>query len=125
MPLRADPAQDVGRDDEHVLDRQGQGIGCYAGQFSKYEGLTVNAAEAINSAGGEIIGANGKPNLNTAEAKAGLGNLVKAYADGTSRRKPSPSRKSRVGRRSRTASCSSCATGPTCTTWPRRTAAPR
>ena len=42
----------------------------------------MNAAEAINSAGGEIIGADGKPNVNTPEAKAGLGNLVKAYADG-------------------------------------------
>jgi multiple sugar transport system substrate-binding protein len=29
-------------------------IGCYAGQFSKYEGLTVNASEAINSAGGSV-----------------------------------------------------------------------
>lgn len=57
-------------------------IGCYAGQFSKYEGLTVNAAEAINSAGGSVLDKDGKPSLNTAEAKAGLGNLAKAYADG-------------------------------------------
>src|SRR6201989_2725479 len=34
--------------------------GCYAGQFAKYEGLTVNAAEAINAAGGEIVKADGK-----------------------------------------------------------------
>src|SRR5258705_1504324 len=33
--------------------------GCYAGQFAKYEGLTVNAAEAINAAGGAIVGADG------------------------------------------------------------------
>ena len=39
----------------------------------------------------------------------------------TSRRRPSPTRRSRAGRRSRTASCCSCATGPTSTTWPRRT----
>lgn len=57
-------------------------IGCYAGQFAKYEGLTVNVAEAINSAGGTIIGADGKPTLETAAAKKGLANLVSAYADG-------------------------------------------
>jgi multiple sugar transport system substrate-binding protein len=57
-------------------------MGCYAGQYSKYEGLTVNASEAINSAGGSVLGKDGKPNLNTPEAKAGLENLAKAYADG-------------------------------------------
>ncbi len=59
-----------------------KGIGCYAGQFFKYEGLTVNAAEAINTAGGTIVGPDGKPTLNTDAAKAGLNNLVKAYKDG-------------------------------------------
>jgi multiple sugar transport system substrate-binding protein len=57
-------------------------IGCYAGQFNKYEGLTVNASEAINSSGGSVLDKDGKPSLNTAEAKAGLGNLAEAYADG-------------------------------------------
>jgi multiple sugar transport system substrate-binding protein len=57
-------------------------IGCYGGQFSKYEGLTVNASEAINSAGGSVLDKDGKPSLNTTEAKAGLENLAKAYADG-------------------------------------------
>jgi len=57
-------------------------IGCYAGQFSKYEGLTVNASEAINSAGGSVLDKDGKPSLNTPQAKAGLENLAKAYADG-------------------------------------------
>ncbi|WP_426975824.1 ABC transporter substrate-binding protein [Pseudarthrobacter sp. O4] len=57
-------------------------IGCYSGQFKKYEGLTVNASEAINSAGGSVLDKDGKPSLNTPEAKAGLGNLAKAYADG-------------------------------------------
>lgn len=61
---------------------QQNNIGCYAGQFSKYEGLTVNASEAINSAGGSVLDKDGKPSLNTPEAKAGLGNLAKAYADG-------------------------------------------
>ncbi|WP_334173573.1 ABC transporter substrate-binding protein [Sinomonas sp.] len=57
-------------------------IGCYAGQFAQYEGLTVNAAEAINSAGGQIVDSSGKANVNTAQAKTGLNNLVQAYKDG-------------------------------------------
>lgn len=59
------------------------GIGCFAGQYAKYEGLTVNASEAINSAGGSVLNADGKPNLNTPEAKEGLQNLATAYADGS------------------------------------------
>jgi multiple sugar transport system substrate-binding protein len=57
-------------------------MGCFAGQYSKYEGLTVNASEAINSAGGAVLDKDGKPSLNTSEARAGLENLAKAYADG-------------------------------------------
>jgi multiple sugar transport system substrate-binding protein len=59
------------------------GIDCYAGQYSKYEGLTVNVAEAINTAGGTIVAKDGKtPTLNTADAKKGLTQLVNAYKDG-------------------------------------------
>lgn len=59
------------------------GIGCYAGQYVKYEGLTVNVAEAINTAGGTIMGSDGKtPTLNTANAKKGLSRLVDAYKNG-------------------------------------------
>jgi multiple sugar transport system substrate-binding protein len=57
-------------------------IGCYAGQFAQYEGLTVNTAEAINSEGGTIVGADGKPTVTTLEATKGLQNLVTAYANG-------------------------------------------
>jgi multiple sugar transport system substrate-binding protein len=57
-------------------------IGCYAGQFKKYEGLTVNTAEAINSVGGTIMGTDGKPTVTSPEAKKGLQNLVTAYANG-------------------------------------------
>jgi len=58
-------------------------IGCYAGQFTKYEGLTVNAAEAINTAGGTIVGKDGTtPTVDSPEAAEGLGNLVTAYKDG-------------------------------------------
>jgi multiple sugar transport system substrate-binding protein len=60
-----------------------KGMDCYAGQFAKYEGLTVNVAEAINTAGGTIVGKDGKtPTLNTDAAKKGLTNLVDAYKDG-------------------------------------------
>jgi multiple sugar transport system substrate-binding protein len=56
---------------------------CYAGQFFKYEGLTVNAAEAINSFGGSIVGPDGKtPTVNSPEAATGLGNLATAYKNG-------------------------------------------
>ena len=57
-------------------------IGCYAGQFFKYEGLTVNSAEAVNSAGGTILGTDGKATVTSADAKKGLQNLATAYANG-------------------------------------------
>ena len=58
-------------------------IGCYAGQYADYEGLTVNVAEAINSAGGTIVGKDGKtPTLDTPEAKKGLEALVDAFKNG-------------------------------------------
>jgi multiple sugar transport system substrate-binding protein len=58
-------------------------MGCYAGQFQKYEGMTVNAAEAINGAGGQIVGEDGKtPTVDSPEAATGLGNLVDAYSNG-------------------------------------------
>jgi multiple sugar transport system substrate-binding protein len=62
---------------------QGAGVPCFAGQFEKYEGLTVNAAEAINGAGGVITDDDGKPNVNTPQAKAGLDFLVSSFKDGT------------------------------------------
>ena len=59
------------------------GMGCYAGQYANYEGLTVNVAEAINSAGGEIVKADGKtPNVNTPEAAKGLDFLVNGFKQG-------------------------------------------
>src|SRR5690348_13293252 len=50
----------------------GANVGCYAGQFEKYEGLTVNFSEAVQSAGGSIVDDSGKPNVNSSQAKAGL-----------------------------------------------------
>ncbi|WP_125616455.1 ABC transporter substrate-binding protein [Specibacter cremeus] len=57
-------------------------IDCYAGQFAQYEGLTVNAAEAINTQGGTVVDKSGAPTVNTAEAKAGLQRLVDGFKDG-------------------------------------------
>ncbi len=54
----------------------GKNVGCYAGQFDKYEGLTVNFSEAVQSAGGSILDDSGKPSVNTQEAKDGLNFLV-------------------------------------------------
>jgi multiple sugar transport system substrate-binding protein len=62
---------------------QQAGIGCYAGQFAKYEGLTVNTAEAINSAGGEIVKSDGKtPDVDTPQANQGLSALVQGFKTG-------------------------------------------
>jgi multiple sugar transport system substrate-binding protein len=57
--------------------------GCYAGQFFKYEGLTVNAAEAINSAGGQIVQSDGKtPIVDSSQAATGLNFLVNGFKQG-------------------------------------------
>ena len=61
---------------------EASGMGCYAGQFEKYEGLTVNFSEAVNSAGGVIVGKDGKPNVNTPEALAGLEILTNGFKTG-------------------------------------------
>lgn len=55
---------------------------CYAGQYAKYEGMTVNAAEAINSMGGRIVDSSGKPTVNSPQAIAGLKLLADNYKNG-------------------------------------------
>ncbi|GAA1843671.1 ABC transporter substrate-binding protein [Microlunatus capsulatus] len=62
---------------------EADGVDCYGGQFDKYEGLTVAFAEAVDSSGGSIIGADGQPTVDTPEAAAGLGFLADSFADGT------------------------------------------
>jgi multiple sugar transport system substrate-binding protein len=57
-------------------------MGCYAGQFSKYEGLTVNAAEAINTNGGKIVDETGKSKVNSPESIKGLAMLADHYKNG-------------------------------------------
>jgi multiple sugar transport system substrate-binding protein len=46
-------------------------LGCFAGQYNKYEGLTVNFDEAVHGAGGHILNAEGKPDVATPQATQG------------------------------------------------------
>jgi len=55
----------------------------YGGQFQKYEGLTCNFAEFVNGAGGAVVDDQGKPTVNSAEAIAGLQQMVDWFKDGT------------------------------------------
>ena len=59
------------------------GLGGYAGQFLPYEGLTVNAAEAVYSAGGTILGDEGeRVTVNSAAAREGIGFLARGVREG-------------------------------------------
>ena len=55
----------------------------YGGQFQKYEGLTCNAAEWINSAGGDFLTADGAPAVNSDAALRGMTALQGYFKDGT------------------------------------------
>ncbi|MCZ4102967.1 ABC transporter substrate-binding protein [Streptomyces sp. H39-C1] len=58
-------------------------IGGYAGQFLPYEGLTVNVAEAVQSAGGSILGGDGRQaTVNSPAALEGLRFLTRGVTDG-------------------------------------------
>ncbi|AVH59390.1 MULTISPECIES: ABC transporter substrate-binding protein [Streptomyces] len=59
------------------------GLDGYAGQFLPYEGLTVNAAEAVYSAGGTILGDEGeRVTVDSAAARGGIGFLADGVRDG-------------------------------------------
>ncbi|MCK8680836.1 ABC transporter substrate-binding protein [Streptomyces lichenis] len=59
------------------------GLDGYAGQFLPYEGLTVNAAEAVYSAGGSILGDEGeRVTVDSAAARTGIGFLARGVRDG-------------------------------------------
>ncbi len=59
------------------------GIGCYAGQFAQYEGLTVNVVEAIASAGGSLIAGDGREvTADSRAAREGLRFLVDGFQQG-------------------------------------------
>jgi multiple sugar transport system substrate-binding protein len=58
-------------------------IDCYAGQLAEYEGLTVNVAEAVASAGGSFIANDGVDvTVDTPEAQTGLGFLADGLRQG-------------------------------------------
>jgi multiple sugar transport system substrate-binding protein len=61
---------------------QQNNMGCYSGQFSKYEGLTVNFAEAVQAAGGEIMTDNGTKAALGAPAIQGLNVLTNGFSQG-------------------------------------------
>ncbi|MDH6216190.1 ABC transporter substrate-binding protein [Streptomyces pseudovenezuelae] len=59
------------------------GLGGYAGQFLPYEGLTVNAAEAVYSAGGSILDQEGAlVAVDSAAAREGIGFLARGVREG-------------------------------------------
>jgi multiple sugar transport system substrate-binding protein len=58
------------------------GMSCYTGQFDKNEALTVNFSEAVASAGGSVVDAEGKPTVDTPEANEGLNLLVDGFKEG-------------------------------------------
>ncbi|MFE7234594.1 ABC transporter substrate-binding protein [Streptomyces sp. NPDC002405] len=59
------------------------GLDGYAGQFLPYEGLTVNAAEAVYSAGGTILGDEGeRVTVDSGAAREGIGFLARGFAEG-------------------------------------------
>src|SRR5215213_249312 len=68
--------------DKIIAGENDSKLHCYAGQFNKYEGLTVNFDEAVHGAGGVIVGDDGKPNVATPEATKGLSTLTDWFKDG-------------------------------------------
>ena len=57
-------------------------IGGYLGQFQKYEGLTCNFSEVVNSSGGSVLDDKNQPTVDTDAAKAGLHFLVDGFKQG-------------------------------------------
>jgi len=71
----------LARDAQSIAPRHD--LAGYAGQFAAYEGLTVNFAEAVQSAGGSILSADGsRAALNTPQAASALNFLVKGFRQG-------------------------------------------
>jgi multiple sugar transport system substrate-binding protein len=59
------------------------GLWGYAGQFQDYEGLTVNFAEAVQSAGGSILSADGtRVTVDSPQAREALAFLVSGFREG-------------------------------------------
>ncbi|MGH3281329.1 MAG: ABC transporter substrate-binding protein [Trebonia sp.] len=58
------------------------GLQGYAGQLAQYEGLTVNFADAIQSAGGSILSPAGAVTVDSPQDQAGLSFLVNGLREG-------------------------------------------
>jgi len=58
------------------------GLQGYAGQLAPYEGLTVNFADAVQSAGGSILSPSGAVTVDTPQAQQGLDFLVNGLNQG-------------------------------------------
>lgn len=58
------------------------GMDGYVGQFARYEGLTVNAIEAIWGAGGDVLAPDGTVLVGSEEARAGVKLLARGVEDG-------------------------------------------
>ena len=70
------------RDQARLLSRK-YDIGGYGGQFLPYEGLTVNFAEAVQSAGGQILSPDGtRVTMDLGTARIGLEFLVTGVREG-------------------------------------------
>jgi len=68
--------------DKIIAGEKDSKLACFAGQYNKYEGLTVNFDEAVHGSGGVIVGDDGKPNVATPEATKGLQTLTDWFKDG-------------------------------------------
>lgn len=72
---------DLERDAETIAPKYG--MDGYAAQFLPYEGLTVNAAEAVYSAGGTILGGEGAlVTVDSPAAREGIGFLARGVQEG-------------------------------------------
>jgi multiple sugar transport system substrate-binding protein len=58
-------------------------VSCYGTGLQASESLTANVTEAVDSAGGEFVTAEGKPGLDSTQAATGIGDLAAAVADAT------------------------------------------
>ncbi|MEV6929921.1 extracellular solute-binding protein [Dactylosporangium sp. NPDC051485] len=68
---------------QQALGRPGAPAAGYAGQLADYEGLTVNALEAIWAAGGDVVDPHGNVVIDSPEARAGLTRLATGLTAGT------------------------------------------
>ncbi|MFZ0529159.1 MAG: extracellular solute-binding protein [Propionicimonas sp.] len=58
------------------------GMSCWGAPLAKDEGLTVNLAEAVSAAGGQLVSAAGVPEADSPAARAGLDRLVDGLGSG-------------------------------------------